>query len=113
MHLTQHMKFPQAFKCFFLDSVDLVFMEAKLNDVGRQVCRDLSQQVVGEVQQSEMIHVSEGLGVNLGDLVVDQKQALFWGKRSQNETQQSVKLMLLSHMHWKLKVSEVLQTLTG
>lgn len=32
--------------------------------------------VVGEVQQSEVFHVSEGLGVNLGNLIVDQKQAL-------------------------------------
>lgn len=46
------MKFSQAFKCILLDSVDLVFMEAELDDIGRQVCRDLSQQVVGEVQQS-------------------------------------------------------------
>lgn len=65
------MEFPQAFKCILLDRVDLVFMEAELDDVGRQVCRDLSQQVVGQVQQSEMVHVSEGFGVNLNDLVVD------------------------------------------
>lgn len=65
------MEFPQAFKCILLDCVDLVFMEAELDDVGRQVSRDLSQQVVGEVQQSEMVHVSEGFGVNLRDLVVD------------------------------------------
>lgn len=76
------MEFPQAFKCILLDSVDLVFMEAELDDIGRQVCRDLSQQVVGEVQQSQIVHVSEGLGVNLRDLVVDQKQALLWKKRN-------------------------------
>lgn len=75
------MELPQAFKCILLDSVDLVFMEAELDDIGRQVCRDLSQQVVGQVQQSEMIHVPEGLWVNLRDLVVDQKQALLWEKR--------------------------------
>lgn len=76
------MEFPQAFKRIFLDSVDLVFMETELDDVGRQVCRDLSQQVVGEIQQSEMVHVSEGLGVNLGDLIVDQKQALLGREES-------------------------------
>lgn len=74
------MEFPQAFECILLDSVDLVFMEAELDDIGWQVCRYLSQQVVGEVQQSEMVHVSEGLGMNLRDLVVDQKQALLWEK---------------------------------
>lgn len=71
------MKFVQAFKCILLDSVDLVFMEAELNDIRGQVCRDLSQQVVGEVQQSEMVHVSECLGVNLWNLIVDQKETLF------------------------------------
>lgn len=70
------MELPQASKRILLDSVDLVFMEAELNDIGRQVCRDLGQQVVGQVQQSEMIHVPEGLGVDLRDLVVDQKQAM-------------------------------------
>lgn len=70
------MQFPQAFKCILLDSVDVVFVKAEFNDIGRQVCRDLSEQVVGEVQQSEVIHVPEGLGMNLGNLVVDQKQAL-------------------------------------
>lgn len=80
------MEFPEAFKCILLDSVYLVFMEAELDDIGRQVCRDLRQQVVGEVQQSEAFHVSECLGVNLGDLVVDQKQALLWGERIQDTT---------------------------
>lgn len=70
------MEFPQAFKCVLLNFVDLVFVEAELDNIGRQVCGDLSQQVVGEVQQSEMVQVSEGLGVDLRDLVVDQKQAL-------------------------------------
>lgn len=59
------MKFFQAFKGILLDSFDLVFMKPELNDIGRQVCRDLSQQIVGEVQQSEMVHVSECFGVNL------------------------------------------------
>lgn len=74
------MELPQAFKRIPLDFVDVVFMETELDDVGRQVGRDLGQQVVGEVQQSEVVHVSEGPGVNLGDLVVDQKQALMWEK---------------------------------
>ncbi len=74
------MEFFQAFKCVLLDSVDPVFMEAKLDDIGRQVCRDLSQEVIGKVQQSETVHVSEGPGVNLRDLVVDQKQTLLWEK---------------------------------
>ena len=74
------MEFPQAFKCVLLDSVDLVFVEAELDDVGRQVRRDLRQQVVGEIEQSEVVHVSEGLGVNLGDLIVDEEQALLWEK---------------------------------
>lgn len=65
------MKFPQAPKCILLDSVDPVFVEAELDDVGRQVSRNLSQKVVGEIQQSEMVHVSEGFGVNLRDLVVN------------------------------------------
>lgn len=72
------MELLQASKCILLDFVDLVFMEAELDEIGRQVCRDLSQQVVGQVQQSEVIHVPEGLGMNLRDLVVDQKQALLW-----------------------------------
>lgn len=59
------MQLPQAFKCVLLNSLDLVFMEADLDDIGRQIRRDLSQQVVGQVQQSKMIHVPEGLGVNL------------------------------------------------
>lgn len=74
------MEFCQAFKCILLDSVDLVFMEAELDDLWRKVCRDLSQQVVREVQQSKVVHVSEGLGMNFRDLVVDQKQALMWEK---------------------------------
>jgi len=69
-------QFHQAFEGILLDPVDLVFVEAELDDVGRQVGGDLGEQVVGEVQQAEVVHVSEGLGVNLGDLVVDQKQAL-------------------------------------
>lgn len=59
------MQLPQAFKCVLLNSLDLVFMEADLDDIGRQIRRDLSQQVVRQVQQSKMIHVPEGLGVNL------------------------------------------------
>lgn len=46
------MKLSQAIKCIFLDSVDVVFMEAEFNDIRRQVCWDLFQLVVGEVQQS-------------------------------------------------------------
>lgn len=74
------MEFHQAFERILLDPIDLVFVKAQLDDVGRQVGGDLGEQVVGEVQQSEVGHVSEGLGVNLGDLVVDQKQALRWTK---------------------------------
>lgn len=74
------MKFLQAFKRILLDSVNLVFMEADLDNIGRQVCRDLSQQVVGQVQQSEMVHISEGFWMNLRDLIVDQKQALLCEK---------------------------------
>lgn len=80
--LTQHVKFLQAFKRILLDSVNLVFMEADLDNIGRQVGRDLSQQVVGQVQQSEMVHISEGFWMNLRDLIVDQKQALLCEKGS-------------------------------
>lgn len=45
-------------------------MEAELDDVGRQVCWDLSQKVVGEVQKPEMVHVSEGFGMDLGNFIV-------------------------------------------
>ena len=83
------MELPQAFKRILLDFVDVVFVEAELDDVGRQVSRDLSEHVVGEVQQSEVVHVSEGPGVNLGDLVVDQKQTLVWEKAIR------IKLMLV------------------
>lgn len=72
------MELPQTFKCILLDFADLVFMEAQLDYIRRQVSRNLSQQVVGEVQQFETLHVSEGPGVDLGDLVVDQEQALLW-----------------------------------
>lgn len=72
------MELLQTFKCILLDFVDLVFMEAELDDIRRQVCRNLSQQVIGEVQQFETLHVSESPGVDLGDLVVDQEQALLW-----------------------------------
>lgn len=68
--LTQHVKFLQAFKCILLDSADLVFVEPQLNDIGRQVCWDLSQRVVREVQKPEVVHVSEGFGVNLGNFIV-------------------------------------------
>lgn len=75
------MELLQSFKRILLDSANLVFMEAELDEIGRQVCGDLIQQVVGQVQQSEVIHVPEGLGVNLRDLVVDQEQALLREKR--------------------------------
>lgn len=92
------MESPQAFEGIFLDSVDLVFMETQLKDVRRQVCRYLGQYVVGEVQQPQMVHVSEGFGVNLGDLVVYQKQTLFGEERKGSEwfhlQLQQVKLML-------------------
>lgn len=45
-------------------------MEPELDDIGRQVCWDLSQHVVGEVQKSEMVHVPEGFGVNLRNFIV-------------------------------------------
>lgn len=73
---TQYMKFPQALERIFLDPVDLVFVKAELNDVGRQVSRDLSQQIVGEVQQSEVVHVFESFRMNLRYFVVNQEQAL-------------------------------------
>lgn len=76
------MELTQTFKRILLDPVDLVFMEAELDDIGRQVCRDLSELVVGEIQQSKMVHVSEGLWVNFRDPVVDQKQALLWQKEA-------------------------------
>lgn len=68
--LTQYVKFLQAFERILSDSADLVFVEAELDDVGRQVCRDLSQHIVGQVQESEMVHMSEGFGVNLGNFIV-------------------------------------------
>lgn len=68
--LTQYVKFLQAFKGILADSVDLVFVEAELDDIGRQVCWDLRQHVVGEVQKSEVVRVSESFGVNLGYFIV-------------------------------------------
>lgn len=64
------MKFLQAFKGILLDSADLVFVEAELDDIGREVCWDLRQRVVGEVQKSEVVHMSESFGVNLGNFIV-------------------------------------------
>lgn len=75
------MQFPQAVEGVLLDSVDVVLMKAQLYDVGGQISRDLRQQVVGEVQQSQVVHVLEGIWVNFRDPVVDQKQALFGGER--------------------------------
>lgn len=68
--LTQDVKLLQAFKRILSDSADLVFVEAELDDVGRQVCWDLGQRVVGEVQEPEVVHVPEGFGVDLGDFIV-------------------------------------------
>lgn len=68
--LTQHVKFLQAFKRVLSDFTDLVFVEPELDDIGRQVCWDLSQHVVGEVQKSEVVHVPEGFGVNLRNFIV-------------------------------------------
>lgn len=68
--LTQDVKFLQAFEGVLPDPVDLVLVEAELDDVGRQVGGDLRQHVVGEVQKSEVVHVSESLGVNLGNFIV-------------------------------------------
>lgn len=72
------MQLPQALEGLLLDPVDVVLVEAQLDDVGRQVGRDFRQQVVGQVQQPQVVHVSEGFGVDLGDLVVDQEQTLKW-----------------------------------
>lgn len=74
--LTQHVQLPQPFEGVLLDPVDVVFVESQLDDVGRQVGGDVRQLVVGQVEQSEVVHVPEGLWVDLGDLVVDQKQTL-------------------------------------
>lgn len=79
--LTQYVKFLQAFKCILSDSADLVFVEPELDDIGGQVCWDLSQRVVGEVQKPEVVHVSEGFGVNLGNFIVVQKKTLKWGEK--------------------------------
>lgn len=68
--LTQDVKFLQAIKGVLLDLDDLVFVEAELDDVGRQVCWDLCQHVVGQVQKSEVVHVSESFRVDLGNFVV-------------------------------------------
>lgn len=68
--LTQYVKFLQAIKGVLLDLDDLVFVEAELHDVGRQVCWDLRQHVVGQVQKPEVVHVSEGFRVDLGNFIV-------------------------------------------
>lgn len=78
--LTQYVESLQAVEGVFADSVDPVFVEAELDDVGRQVCWDLHQQVVGEVQKSEAVHVSESFWVNLGNFIVVQKETLMLGK---------------------------------
>lgn len=70
LSLTQYVKFLQAFKWVLSDFTDLVFVEAELDDIRRQVCWDLGQHVVGEVQKSEMVHVPEGFGVNLRNFIV-------------------------------------------
>lgn len=82
--LTQDVKFLQAFEGILPDFADLVFVETQLDDVGRQVCRDLRQHVVGEVQKSEVVHVSESFGVNLGNFIVVEKETLTWRERNQN-----------------------------
>lgn len=68
--LTQYVEFLQAIEGVLLDLDDLVFVEAELDDVGRQVCWDLRQHVVGQVQKSEVVHVSESFRVDLGNFIV-------------------------------------------
>lgn len=68
--LTQYVKFLHAIEGVLLDLDDLVFVEAELDDVGRQVCWDLRQHVVGQVQKSEVVHVSESFRVDLGNFIV-------------------------------------------
>lgn len=86
------MQLPQALEGLLLDPVDVVLVEAQLNDVGRQVGRDLRQQVVGQVKQPQVVHVSEGLGVDLGDLVVDQEQTLKVGEDEMKSNSAGVEL---------------------
>lgn len=78
------MKFLQAIEGVLLDLDDLVFVEAELDDVGRQVGWDLRQHVVGQVQKSEVVHVSESFRVDLGNFIAVQKKTLMWG-RGRNE----------------------------
>lgn len=59
-----------------LDPADLIVMDPELEDVPGQIFRHFGQEVVGQVEQSEFVHVLERLRVDLRYTIVDQKQSL-------------------------------------
>lgn len=73
---TKDMEGPHSLEGVLVDPVDFVIMDSQLQNAAGQVGWDLVQQIVGQVEQLEMLHVPEGLWMDLGDLVVDQEQSL-------------------------------------
>lgn len=59
------MELLEAFEGLPLDPVDFVLVEAQLDDVGRQIGRDLRQVVVGKIEQAQAVHILEGIRVDL------------------------------------------------
>lgn len=60
----------------FWKSADLVVVQPQWLNTYRNILWHLRQQVVWQVENLELVHVAEGLWVDFGYLVIEQKQGL-------------------------------------